>query len=58
MPDDTNCSRTGKCDEGSREMLERLLKVARILVHYSDDPTGGSPRGVCVEKSRHSEFDL
>jgi hypothetical protein len=58
MPDNTRYDSNMQCDvEGSRVMLERLLKVARILVHYSDDLTG-SPRNVCDEKSRRSEFDL
>lgn len=59
MPDESRCHETGKCDgEGTREMLERLLKVARILVHYEVDPTGSSPRSACDEKSRRSESDL
>ncbi len=50
----------GEPSEGvdGRAMLERLLKVARVLVHYADDVTGGSPRSVCLAKSPRLESDL
>jgi hypothetical protein len=41
-----------------RAMLERLLKVARVLVHYADDVTGDNPRSVCPAKSQRHESDL